>query len=554
MVILTEEERILIQRIGIRISNKDIRVIISEETESYADESFTNEFVIATAPRVDAFTTMAIVVHQGAHHRFHSIINGEIYHQVSVEFPEIAHVVLDAFEDFRCNLLNQQIYPGFVKRFRDYIAETKQFQNGSNILLNTVMQVHQKLEFESVFNASNTYPIWDLLEKQKTFLQEYLSTSAMIIAAKIVVDKIIFYYKQELIQNSEPIQYTQKTRTPNLYSYRIDNPNSKNLHNEYFTALYENGDYLCEIERKLQKERNAVLEQIDEMKKLPETNKLENERATLKMESISPEKYTSGDSYEEIVTRNVSLILALKKEFLQIMRSTNPGRGGRRGKIMARDLPRFVTSKGNYDRVFKIDQNSYGANLMILVDESGSMTTKKLPIAREAIITIMEALDGTKINTCVIGFAAKNHSLIISEKIYKEFNSPIDKKKLASINTTLGYEYNRDGDSFELAAKHFAVTNHLNSLMIIISDGCPNHGSSYTSSEGRRLTNLSIRLLRNRGINVHALGIKIYTPITYSEMYDKKGITFIDTCELEMALVTLIRQIASDLVVDSFNY
>jgi cobalamin biosynthesis protein CobT len=204
--------------------------------------------------------------------------------------------------------------------------------------------------------------------------------------------------------------------------------------------------------------------------------------------------------------------------------------------------------------VFKIDQNSYGANLMILVDESGSMTTKKLPIAREAIISLMEALDGTKINTCVIGFAAKNHSLIISEKIYKEFNSPIDRKKLASINTTAGYEYNRDGDSFELAAKHFAETNHINSLMIIISDGCPNHGSSYTSAEGRRLTNLSIRLLRNRGIDVHALGIKIYTPITYSEMYDKKGITFIDTMELEMALITLIRQIASDLVKNSFNY
>jgi cobalamin biosynthesis protein CobT len=188
---------------------------------------------------------------------------------------------------------------------------------------------------------------------------------------------------------------------------------------------------------------------------------------------------------------------------------------------------------------------------MILVDESGSMTCRKLPIAREAIISIMEALEGTKINTCVIGFAAKNTSLVVSEKVYKEFNSPINRKKLASINTTIGYEYNRDGDSFELAAKHFAETNHMNSIMVVISDGCPNHGNNYTSYEGRRLTNLSIRLLRNRSIDIHALGIKIYMPITYSEMYDNKGVTFIEDFEIEAALIKLIRQIAANVKIAS---
>ena len=64
---------------------------------------------------------------------------------------------------------------------------------------------------------------------------------------------------------------------------------------------------------------------------------------------------------------------------------------------------------------------------------------------------------------------------------------------------------------------------------------------------------MSIRLLRNRRIDLHALGIKIYAPITYSEMYDNKDITFIEDFEIESALINLISQIASDIVLDSLN-
>jgi hypothetical protein len=536
---LTDEEIYLIQKIGLRISNKKIKVIIRNTEDSY-----TNEFVIVSPSRFDAFTTMSIVVHQGAHHRFHTVVNQELYRQISEEHVDIAQVVLDAFEDFRCNMLNGEIYPGFVKKFRQYLSETKPYRNGTNTLRNTVMQIHQRLEFENLFDLSNTYPIWDVVDAQKAFLQEYLSISAMIIAVKHVMDKLIYYYSQDRNQISEKSQFTQKTQTPHFYTNNLDEAISKAFRGKFFPLLFSESDNLFNLEDLLQLERERVIQQIDDMKKLPDSEKLNIEKTKLKLDSLIPKHEGGAETYESIIRRNSALIAKLKKEFQQIMRSTNPGRGGRHGKIMSRDLPRFVTSKGNFDRVFQIDCNSFGANLMILVDESGSMTSKKLPIAREAIISLMESLEGTKINTCVIGFAAKNSSLVVSEKVYKEFNESINKKRLASINTTPGYEYNRDGDSFELAAKHLAETNHINSIMIVISDGCPNHGCDYTSYEGRRRTNLSVRLLRNHGIELHALGIKIYTPTTYSAMYDDRDIAFIEDFEIEATLLKIIRQIA----------
>ena len=84
--------------------------------------------------------------------------------------------------------------------------------------------------------------------------------------------------------------------------------------------------------------------------------------------------------------------------------------------------------------------------------------------------------------------------------------------------------------------------------MVTLSDGCPNHGNVYTGPEGRRRTNLSIRALRNSGIEIQALGIKIYTPITYAQMYDNKGVTFIEDFEMETALLSLIRQIAEEII------
>ena len=79
-------------------------------------------------------------------------------------------------------------------------------------------------------------------------------------------------------------------------------------------------------------------------------------------------------------------------------------------------------SRGNYDRVFKTKTQKYGANIMFLIDESGSTRYGCIQTERKTMIILAEALKNTRINTMVMGFGAKHGRDIICERVYKEFN------------------------------------------------------------------------------------------------------------------------------------
>lgn len=78
--------------------------------------------------------------------------------------------------------------------------------------------------------------------------------------------------------------------------------------------------------------------------------------------------------YATIARENGYTIKQLRKTLERIKITPIVQRGSRRGIICARDLPRVVSSKGKFNRPFMANQEKRGVSLLIVIDESASMS------------------------------------------------------------------------------------------------------------------------------------------------------------------------------------
>ncbi len=78
--------------------------------------------------------------------------------------------------------------------------------------------------------------------------------------------------------------------------------------------------------------------------------------------------------YMTIVRENGYTIKQLRKALERIKINPLMQRGARRGVICDRDLPRVVSSKGKFNRPFMASDEKRGASLLIVIDESASMS------------------------------------------------------------------------------------------------------------------------------------------------------------------------------------
>ncbi|MEX2681720.1 MAG: hypothetical protein Q6373_008970 [Candidatus Sigynarchaeota archaeon] len=102
----------------------------------------------------------------------------------------------------------------------------------------------------------------------------------------------------------------------------------------------------------------VIVDSIDDVVRLREFNSIED-----------PLK-----EYSTIVRDNGYTIKQLRKMLERIKINPLMQRGARRGILCDRDLPRVVSSKGKFNRPFKTNFEKRGASLLILIDESASMS------------------------------------------------------------------------------------------------------------------------------------------------------------------------------------
>lgn len=154
-------------------------------------------------------------------------------------------------------------------------------------------------------------------------------------------------------------------------------------------------------------------------------------------------------------------------------------RGRTRGKLDMGRLPKVPMMNRN---IFVQKQSRRGKNynVIILVDQSGSMDGAKSDEAAETAMFLLNAFDGININTSIIGFHDEIH-------IYKDWGS---KKQYDTIYKDLlgNYGGNEDYDAMHFALEQFKRAPEGENILLMLSDGYPTlsgYGDAYDEKDKR---------------------------------------------------------------------
>lgn len=162
-------------------------------------------------------------------------------------------------------------------------------------------------------------------------------------------------------------------------------------------------------------------------------------------------------------------------------------------------------------------------SVMVLVDFSGSMSGgageyegksyTKVQYAKQALVTLGKTLETLNVNYSLRGFSATTSRYKICDIIMKDFEDP--HMDYTTINKVFYPDddedncQNRDGSSIRYGMS-LLHQQRGKKLMIVISDGLPNHPSSrdsYSGSVGNQDTMNAIREVEESG--AHIMGISI---------------------------------------------
>jgi cobalamin biosynthesis protein CobT len=144
-------------------------------------------------------------------------------------------------------------------------------------------------------------------------------------------------------------------------------------------------------------------------------------------------------------------------------------RGRKRGKLDMRSLYKVPAKQ---DNVFTLKQarKNKEYNVMLVVDESGSMNDGKSEIAADCTVFLAKAFAGIHVNTAVIGF-----NQFIS--IRKHWEADIDyntlHESIRTMNHNRGIAYNCDWDALNMAYQMFKKAPKGNNVLVMLSDGAP---------------------------------------------------------------------------------
>lgn len=201
--------------------------------------------------------------------------------------------------------------------------------------------------------------------------------------------------------------------------------------------------------------------------------------------------------------------------------------GHKKGKLHAPDFHKLMR---NDSRVFKQKQESTALNtaVMLLVDNSGSMSGAKMRTAMLAAYGLATTLERVKVPCEMIGFTTGNYFPDHAQRamtrdsskgvhydryvelvmpIYKTFSERVDstvKERIAfAMNTQRGLAGNIDSESLKVAAERIALRPEKRKVIIVLSDGAPAGGGKDAGQLKRRVADLN-----KSGIDCIGIGIK----------------------------------------------
>lgn len=151
------------------------------------------------------------------------------------------------------------------------------------------------------------------------------------------------------------------------------------------------------------------------------------------------------------------------------------------------------------------EQDTPDLAVLILIDGSGSMGGSKRTNAAKAALILHEVLGRQGINHAIVEHRAHNRQQTMEANILIDFNAkPNDKYNILKIRAS---NVNRDGLSLLWAERYIAKQSNDNKLIIVISDGQPNH-NDYSGRVAKEDThNIATRIIKH-GIGLIAIALE----------------------------------------------
>ncbi len=243
--------------------------------------------------------------------------------------------------------------------------------------------------------------------------------------------------------------------------------------------------------------------------------------------------------YEEIYKEVAPIVRSLSKEMLALLRELNEEsvqHHRRIGPIVE------VTEAYRPDQAFFAKKN-LPADLpdmavCVLIDESASMKGTKMECAKKAAILLERFAANIGIPCMIAGHHTSGASSVLN--IYTDFlstNEESDRCALAGIEAT---GCNRDGLAIRTCANLLAQRQEDVRLMVVISDGAPNH-TGYYGEPARKDISDTVKEFRRKGLLIYGAAIDKDQDVI-EKIYGKGFLSIQTLTALPKTLVRLVRQ------------
>ncbi len=258
---------------------------------------------------------------------------------------------------------------------------------------------------------------------------------------------------------------------------------------------------------------------------------------------------TSEDiaSYNSIMSELKPVSSRLQKQMLETLRDLKDGFVQKH-----RQFGRIIVASDAYrpDQKYfankKLPQDLPDMAVSVLVDHSGSMSGSRIESAMKAALLLHDFCTGINIPIAVAGHNAKNGGGGVNFMVYADYEQISCKDKfrasrMAAALTKMKTNYcNRDGLALSIAANLLEKRDEQVKLLMIISDGRPNH-DGYGGAEAVRDIQSVLRRAKKNGIEVLACAIGDDKE-NIAAIYGDSFIDISDLSRLPKTLVSIVKK------------
>ena len=249
------------------------------------------------------------------------------------------------------------------------------------------------------------------------------------------------------------------------------------------------------------------------------------------------------DRYRDAKSRVKREISKLKKKITLYGNSEKYTiRNQKRGKIDKRMLHRIPSGRMDLFKTV-ITKEDKPLDICLLVDESGSMGSYTMRHARDAAISIKEALaDNEALNLWVFGHSADENNRGDTDMI--EYWSPsMQDRPMAMGGMRARYE-NRDGNAIVASAERVRSETDQpqgKKLMIVLSDGAPS-ADGYRGDPAYKHTRKCVKHIESKGWDIIQVGFAGSREHTMSQMFSN-WVYIDDTSKIGDKVSKIIRKV-----------